>query len=159
MIGVNKTIIVGNLGQDPEMRYLPSGSAVTNISVATSESWTDQQGQKQELVEWHKIIFFNRLAEIANEYLRKGSKVYIEGSLRTNSWEKDGLKHYSTEIVAREMKMLDSRNDQQQSRPQKGSQRGNQSNSYQAGKDGSARPAQQPRTPKNMDKLDDDIPF
>lgn len=110
MSGVNKTIIIGNLGQDPETRYLPSGGAVTNISVATSESWKDKEtGQKQERSEWHRIVFFNRLAEIAGEYLKKGSKVYIEGSLRTRQWEKDGQKMYTTEIVAKEMQMLDSK--------------------------------------------------
>lgn len=108
--GINKVILVGNLGRDPETRYLPSGGAVTNITVATSESWKDKQsGQNQERTEWHKVVFFNRLAEIAGEYLKKGMKVYIEGSLRTRSYDKDGQKHYTTEIVASEMQMLDSR--------------------------------------------------
>ena len=110
--GVNKVIIVGNLGKDPETRYLPNGSAVTSISVATSENWKDKQtGQQKERTEWHKIIFFNRLAEIAGEYLKKGSKVYVEGSLRTRKWQdKDsGQDRYSTEIVASEMQMLDSK--------------------------------------------------
>jgi len=110
--GVNKVILIGNLGQDPETRYLPSGGAVTNITVATSESWKDKQtGQQQERTEWHKIVFFNRLAEIAGEYLKKGSKVYIEGSLRTRKWQdkETGADRYSTEIVANEMQMLDSR--------------------------------------------------
>lgn len=109
--GVNKVILVGNLGSDPETRYMPSGGAVTNISVATSESWKDKQtGQKQERTEWHKVVFFNRLAEVAGEYLRKGSKVYVEGSLRTRKWQaQDGQDRYTTEIVASEMQMLDSR--------------------------------------------------
>jgi single-strand DNA-binding protein len=108
--GINKVILVGNLGRDPETRYLPSGDPVTNFSIATSEGWRDKQsGQMQERTEWHNIVCFNRLAEIASEYLRKGSKVYLEGALRTQSWEKDGQKHYKTEIVAREMQMLDSR--------------------------------------------------
>ncbi len=107
MRGVNKVVLVGTLGRDPETRYLPSGDAVTSFSVATSESWKDKQGQKKEQTEWHNIVCFKRLAEIASEYLRKGSKVYIEGSLRTQSWEKDGQKHYRTEIVARELQMLD----------------------------------------------------
>ena len=108
--GINKVILIGHIGRDPETRYLPSGGAVTNISVATSESWNDKQsGKRQERTEWHKVVFFNRLAEIAGEYLKKGSKVYIEGSLRTRSYDKDGQKHYATEIVASEMQMLDGR--------------------------------------------------
>jgi single-strand DNA-binding protein len=109
--GVNKVILVGNLGNDPESRYLPSGGAVTNITIATSETWKDKQtGQPQERTEWHRVVFFNRLAEIAGEYLRKGSKVYIEGSLRTRKWQdKSGQDRYTTEIVANEMQMLDSR--------------------------------------------------
>jgi len=120
MKGINKAIIVGNLGQDPETRYMPNGSAVTNISVATSESWKDKQtGQKQERTEWHKIVLFGKLAEIAGEYLKKGSKVYLEGALRTRKWQDktDGKDRYSTEIVASEMQMLDSRGD---SAPQSG---------------------------------------
>jgi single-strand DNA-binding protein len=109
--GVNKVIIVGNMGKDPEVRYMPSGGAVTNITVATSEAWKDKQtGNNQERTEWHRVVFFNRLAEIAGEYLKKGSKVYIEGSLRTRKWQgKDGQDRYTTEIVASEMQMLDSR--------------------------------------------------
>jgi single-strand DNA-binding protein len=109
--GVNKVIIVGNLGADPDVRYLPSGGAVTNISVATSESWKDKDsGQTQERTEWHKIAMFARLAEIAGEYLRKGSKVYIEGSLRTRKWQdKEGKDRYTTEIIANTLQMLDSR--------------------------------------------------
>tara|TARA_Y200000002_G_scaffold370142_1_gene365246 strand:+ start:7764 stop:8192 length:429 start_codon:yes stop_codon:yes gene_type:complete len=117
--GINKVIIIGNLGQDPEVRHMPSGGAVTNISVATSESWKDKNtGQQQDKTEWHKVVFFNRLAEIAGEYLKKGSKVYIEGSLRTRSWEKDGVTHYTTEIVANNMQMLDSKNDSGNAKPQ-----------------------------------------
>lgn len=109
--GVNKVIIIGNLGADPEVRYMPSGSAVTNIRVATSEGWKDKQtGETQERTEWHRIVFFNRLAEIASEYLRKGSKVYIEGSLRTNKWQdQSGNERYTTEIIANTMQMLDSK--------------------------------------------------
>jgi single-strand DNA-binding protein len=110
--GVNKVIIVGNLGRDPEVRYLPSGGAVTKIAVATSESWKDKQtGQTQERTEWHNIEFFGRLAEIAGEYLRKGAKVYIEGSLRTDKWQdkQTGQDRYTTKIVANEMQMLDSK--------------------------------------------------
>ena len=110
--GINKVILVGNLGNAPETRFMPNGNPVTNISIATSESWKDKQsGQQQERTEWHRIVFFNRLAEIAGEYLKKGSKVYIEGALRTRQWDKEGQKHYSTEIIANEMQMLDGRND------------------------------------------------
>ncbi len=109
--GVNKVILVGNLGQDPETRYMPSGGAVTNASIATSETWKDKNtGENQERTEWHRVVFFNRLGEIAGEYLKKGSKVYIEGSLRTRKWQdKSGNDRYTTEIVANEMQMLDSR--------------------------------------------------
>ena len=110
--GINKVILVGNLGNEPEHRVLPSGGGVTNISLATSESWKDKNtGQMQERTEWHRVVFFNRLAEIAAEYLRKGSKVYVEGSLRTRKWQdQSGQDRYTTEIVANEMQMLDSRN-------------------------------------------------
>ena len=109
--GINKVILVGNLGKDPEGKFMPNGNAVTNIAIATSESWKDKQtGQQQERTEWHRVVFFNRLAEIATEYLKKGSKVYIEGSLRTRKWQaQDGQDRYTTEIVASEMQMLDSR--------------------------------------------------
>jgi single-strand DNA-binding protein len=109
--GVNKVILVGNLGNDPEIRYTQAGAAITNISVATSETWKDKQtGQPQERTEWHRVVFFNRLAEIAGEYLRKGSKVYLEGGLRTRKWQdKEGQDRYTTEIVGNEMQMLDSR--------------------------------------------------
>ena len=108
--GINKVILIGNLGQDPETRYLPSGGAVTNVSLATTESWRDREsGEQRDRTEWHRVVFFRRLAEIAGEYLKKGSKVYIEGHLRTRQWEREGQKHYTTEIVANEMQMLDSR--------------------------------------------------
>jgi single-strand DNA-binding protein len=110
--GINKVILVGNLGNDPDTRYMPNGGAVTRISIATSQSWKDKDtGQMNERTEWHRVVFFRRLAEIAGEYLKKGSKVYVEGSLRTSSYDKEGQKHYSTEIVANEMQMLDSRGD------------------------------------------------
>lgn len=111
--GVNKVILLGNVGADPELRYTPSGSGVANFSVATNESWTDKNsGDRQERTEWHRIVAWGRLAEICNQYLRKGSKVYIEGRLQTRSWEgQDGQRRYTTEIVANEMQMLDSRDD------------------------------------------------
>ena len=109
--GVNKVIVVGNLGQDPETRYMPSGSAVTNLRIATNESWKDKQtGEQKDRTEWHSVAMFGRLAEIAAEYLRKGSQVYIEGKLRTRKWQdKDGNDRYTTEIIADEMQMLGSR--------------------------------------------------
>lgn len=154
--GVNKVILIGNCGSDPETRYLPSGGAVTNVTLATSEGWKDKQtGQQQERTEWHRVVFFNRLGEIAGEYLKKGSKVYIEGSLRTQQWEKDGVKRYTTEIVAREMQMLDSRGTGGESggfRPSAAPSTGDQSSANVgdlSSKLGSM----------SEDDLDDDIPF
>jgi len=110
--GVNKVILIGNVGADPELRYTPGGTAVSNFNMATNENWTDSGGEKQERTEWHRIVVWGRLAEICNQYLRKGSKVYIEGRLETSSWDgQDGQKRYKTEVVARDMQMLDSRND------------------------------------------------
>ena len=108
--GVNKVILVGNVGNDPEVRYMPNGNAVANISIATSDSWKDRNtGEQQERTEWHRVVFFNRLAEIVEQYVKKGTKLYLEGRLQTRSYEQDGVKKYSTEIVANEMQMLDSR--------------------------------------------------
>ena len=108
--GINKVILIGNLGADPETRYSQGGNAVTRLRVATTEGWRDRQtGEQQERTEWHTVVCFSRLAEIAGEYLRKGSKVYIEGSLSTSSWEQDGQKRYRTEIIARDLQMLDGR--------------------------------------------------
>ncbi|MCL5261027.1 MAG: single-stranded DNA-binding protein [Gammaproteobacteria bacterium] len=109
--GVNKVILIGNLGNDPEVRYTPNGNAVANISLATSETWRDKQsGELQDRTEWHRVVFFNRLAEIVGEYLRKGSKIYVEGTLRTRRWtDKNSIERYTTEIIANEMHMLDSR--------------------------------------------------
>jgi len=163
--GVNKVILVGNVGGDPETKYMPSGGAVTNLSIATSESWKDKQtGQAQERTEWHRVVFFNRLAEIASEYVRKGSKVYLEGSLRTRQWEQDGVKRYSTEIVASEMQMLDSREggtQQQQQAPQQRQQQ-------QAPQQRQQAPQQQAQNQQQARQaveggfdasFDDDIPF
>jgi single-strand DNA-binding protein len=109
--GVNKVILIGNLGKDPEVRYMPSGGAVANVTLATSESWKDKQsGERQERTEWHNVVFYNRLAEIAGEYLRKGSKIYVEGRIQTRKWQdKTGADRYTTEIIAGEMQMLDGR--------------------------------------------------
>ena len=161
--GINKVILVGNLGNDPEHRMLPSGGAVTNISIATSEAWKDKNtGQQQERIEWHRVVFFNRLAEIAAEYLRKGSKVYVEGSLRTRKWQdqQSGQDRYSTEIVASEMQMLDSRGGDG------GSGGGGQSQGNYGGTSGGGF-SQAPAAPQGgfgqtggtIDPMDDDIPF
>jgi single-strand DNA-binding protein len=161
--GVNKVIIVGNLGKDPDVRYMPSGSAVTNVTIATSESWKDKQsGEKQERTEWHNVVFFNRLGEIAGEYLKKGSKVYVEGSLRTRKWQDktSGQDRYSTEIVASEMQMLDSKGGgggygggQSQGQSQNQNQNQNQGGGSAPSNQSSAPPAQ------GFDDFDDDIPF
>ncbi|BAO43902.1 single-stranded DNA-binding protein [Thiolapillus brandeum] len=142
--GINKVILIGNLGADPETRYTTSGDAVTNIRIATSDTWKDKTtGEQKERTEWHTVVFFRRLAEIAGEYLHKGSRVYIEGSLRTRKWQvQDGTDRHSTEVVANEMQMLDSR----------GGGGGQQPNT---------RPQQRPasQTPAGPPDFDDDIPF
>ncbi len=109
--GINKVILVGNVGGDPEVRYMPNGNAVTSLSIATSETWKDKQsGDKQERTEWHRVVCFNRLGEIAGEYVRKGSKLYVEGSLRTRKWQdQQGQDRYTTEIIATDIQMLDSK--------------------------------------------------
>ncbi|BFM10361.1 hypothetical protein R50072_05140 [Simiduia litorea] len=177
--GINKVILVGNIGQDPETKFMPSGGAVTNVSVATSESWKDKNtGQPQERTEWHRVVFFNRLAEIAGEYLKKGSKVYVEGSLRTRKWQgQDGQDRYTTEIVASEMQMLDGRSgdsnqggyDQggyDQSQPQQrqaAPQQRQAPQQNQAPQQGGYQqaPQQQAQQPQagGFDSFDDDIPF
>lgn len=148
--GVNKVILVGNLGADPEVRYMPSGGAVTNITVATSDAWKDKKtGEAQERTEWHRVVLFNRLAEIAGEYLRKGGKIYIEGSLRTRKWQdQSGVERYTTEIVANEMQMLDSRGAAQSSAP-------SQQTSMPAP---SMAPAEM-EMPAMSEGFDDDVPF
>lgn len=152
--GINKVILVGNLGAEPEVRHTPNGNAVTNVTIATSESWKDKQtGENQERTEWHRVVFFNRLAEIAGEYLHKGSKVYVEGSLRTRKWQdKNGQDRYTTEIVGGEMQMLDSRGG--------GGANSNQYNNNQstAPKETKAQPAAVNNT-AGTEEFDDDIPF
>jgi len=168
--GVNKVIIVGNCGQDPETRFMPSGGAVTNLSIATSESWKDKNtGDQQERTEWHRVVFFNRLAEIAGEYIKKGSKLYVEGSLRTRKWQgQDGQDRYTTEIVASEMQMLDSRGGQQgggdyqqSSNQQYGQQSAPQQNTPQQQAPSGPQQGQNApqQAPQGMDTFDDDIPF
>ena len=158
--GVNKCLIIGRLGGDPEVRFTPQGHAVANFTVATSESWKDQQGQMQERAEWHRIVLYKRLAEIAGEYLRKGSKIYVEGKLRTHEWQdKNGQKRYTTEIVCHEMQMLDGKPQDQQTsnpgaQPQSSTPQTNQSQggySYAAARNA-------PSSEPPMD-FDDDIPF
>ena len=146
--GINKVILIGNLGKDPETRYMPSGGAVTKVTLATSETWKDKNsGEQQERTEWHRVVFFNRLGEIAGEYLKKGSKIYVEGSLRTRKWQgQDGQDRYTTEIVASEMQMLDSRGG---------------TTSFDAPQTQSAPRSQPSSAPMSMpdNDFDDDIPF
>jgi len=151
--GINKVIIVGNLGQDPETRYMPSGSAVTNFTVATNESWKDKQtGEQKDRTEWHRVAMFNRLAEIAAEYLRKGSQVYIEGKLRTRKWQgQDGNDRYTTEIIADEMQMLGGRGGA-------GGAGGDFGGAPSRGKSGGGSSGAEPPQP-GPDEFDDDIPF
>lgn len=167
--GVNRVILIGNLGNDPEQRFMPSGNAVTNASIATSETWKDKQtGETKERTEWHRVIFFNRLAEIAGEYLKKGSKVYVEGSLRTRKWQdKEGRDQFTTEIVASEMHMLDSR-PQGQSASQGYAGDGRQYGTAQGGtapRGSASNPHQPPNQghtgnqPPSFDDFDSDIPF
>ena len=163
---VNKVILVGNLGQDPEVRYSASGSAVATLNIATSEQWTDKQsGQKQERTEWHRVVMFNRLGEIAGEYLKKGSQVYIEGKLQTRKWQdQNGQDRYTTEIVANEMQMLGGRGGSADfgggsSNP--GASQGSQQGSRQQAPAAAAGNAPQQQTPPNdnFGGFDDDIPF
>ncbi len=128
--GINKVIIVGNLGQDPEIKYTAGGAAVTTLSIATSDSWKDKDtGMDQERTEWHRVVLWRRLAEIAGEYLKKGSKVYIEGQLQTRKWEQEGQTRYTTEIIARDMQFLDSRGSSSNSSTEKNSEMNDQSES------------------------------
>ena len=126
--GINKVIIVGNLGQDPEIKYTAGGAAVTTLSIATSDSWKDKDsGMDQERTEWHRVVLWRRLAEVAGEYLKKGSKVYIEGQLQTRKWEQEGQTRYTTEIIARDMQFLDSRGSSNNESTQKSSEINDQS--------------------------------
>ncbi|UOV84389.1 single-stranded DNA-binding protein [Klebsiella pneumoniae] len=153
MASVNKVTIIGNLGADPETRYMPSGDAVTNIRVATTDRWKDKaSGEMKESTEWHRIAFFGRLAEIAGEYLKKGSEVYVEGRLKTRQWEKDGQKQYSTEIVGEQMQML--------GRKPQGDNGGNQGGGQQQRQAGGGGGQRRQAPPSNgFEDMDDDIPF
>ncbi len=165
--GVNKVILIGNCGADPDTRYFPDGGAVTNVTVATSESWKDKQtGQMQDRTEWHRVVFRDRgtyrLGQIAGEYLRKGSKVYVEGSLKTRQWEQDGVKRYTTEIIATEMQMLDARGGQQDesfAAPSSANyDHAPQQQPSQKATSSSPSPSMAP-APAGFDSFDDDIPF
>jgi single-strand DNA-binding protein len=167
MASINKVIIIGNLGKDPEVRYTPNGSAVCNITVATSRQWKDKNsGEKQEETEWHRIVFFDRMAEIAGEYLKKGRPVYVEGRLKTRKWtDKDGVEKYTTEIMAENMQLLGGREGGGGGGEEGGG--GGYSRGSQGGGDRgersapASRPAakQAPKSSTGFDDMDDDIPF
>jgi single-strand DNA-binding protein len=159
-MSVNKVILIGNLGKDPEVRYMPNGEAVANITLATSETWKDKSGAKQEKTEWHNVVFYRRLAEIAGEYLKKGSQIYVEGRITTEKWQdKEGKDRYTTKIVANEMKMLGSKSagnfevvEENQSAPQRPSAPARSAPAAPAASSGSAQG-------RSFDNFDDDIPF
>jgi single-strand DNA-binding protein len=164
MASVNKVILIGNLGRDPEVRYAPSGSAICNVTLATSRQWKDKtSGEKQEETEWHRVVFYDRLAEIAGEYLKKGRPVYVEGRLKTRKWtDKDGVEKYTTEIVADQMQLLGSREGMG------GGDEGGGGGGYSRAGGGEGRPAARPSAPAakpaaksstGFDDMDDDIPF
>jgi len=151
MASVNKVILVGNLGRDPEVRYMPSGDAITNISIATTDTWKDKSGVKQERTEWHRVAFFGKLAEIAGEYLKKGAQVYVEGSLRTRKWQdKEGQERYTTEVIADKMQMLGGR--------------GGGGNTFEVMEQGASggekpKPDAKAASGSGFDDFEDDIPF
>jgi len=151
--GVNKVILIGHVGTDPDLRYMPSGNAATTLSIATNESWKDKQtGERQERTEWHRVVCFNRLGEIAGEYVKKGSRIYIEGSLRTRKWQdQQGAERYTTEIVASELQMLDA----------KGTVSGGDFADMDTAPSTKSAPKQKPKAApqESFEALDDDIPF
>jgi single-strand DNA-binding protein len=158
MASVNKVILVGNLGKDPEVRYMPSGDAMVNLTLATTDTWKDKSGEKQERTEWHRVAIFGKLAEVAGEYLKKGSQVYFEGSLKTRKWtNKEGHDQYTTEIIADKMQMLGGRSS--------GSASMDSHDSGESRRPAAARPAPTPSSnaskssAPNFDDLEDDIPF
>ena len=159
MASVNKVILIGNLGRDPETRYMPDGGAITNISIATTDVWKDKNGEKQEKTEWHRVAFFGKLAEIAGEYLKKGSQVYVEGRLQTRKWQdKDGQDKYTTEIVADRMQMLGSRQGMGGGDRDRGAGGGGGGEDRSAA--GAAKPAAKPAAKGGkFDDFEDDIPF
>ncbi len=166
MASVNKVILVGNLGRDPETRYAPSGAAICNVTIATSRNWKDKDsGERREETEWHRVVFYNRLAEIAGEYLKKGRSVYVEGRLQTRKWQdKDGQDRWTTEVIADQMQMLGGRDDMgggssggQESRGEGGSRSGGGRGGESRGESGGGGSGGQ-KAP-NFDDMDDDIPF
>ena len=164
MASINKVILVGNLGRDPETRYMPEGGAVTNVSIATTDTWKDKtSGEKKEATEWHRVVFFNRLAEIAGEYLKKGSQVYVEGRLRTRKWQdKEGQDKYTTEIVCDTMQMLGGRQGMGEGGgrgPDRASDRGETSDRGAPPPEGRPAPAGAKKPAGKFDDMEDDIPF
>lgn len=167
MASVNKVILVGNLGRDPEVRYMPNGEAVANFSIATTENWKDKSGVKQEKTEWHNIVMYRKLAEIAGEYLKKGRPVYVEGRLQTRKWEKDGVTRYSTEIIADSMQMLGGRDGGGNASYDGGMDQGGGQDEFNQAPARQSAPASQPAAKPaaaqtgggNFDDFDDDIPF
>ena len=162
--GVNKVILIGNVGGDPETRYMPNGNAVTNITLATTDTWKDKQtGQQQERTEWHRVVLFGKVAEIAGEYLRKGSQCYIEGRLQTREWEKDGVKRYTTEVVVDmggTMQLLGGRCGSPDVSPRQSQPRPQREAQPQSSRPQQAQPQQQaPQPAQDYDSFDDDIPF
>lgn len=156
MASVNKVIIVGNLGRDPEVRYTPNGDSITNVTIATTDTWKDKAtGEKKEATEWHRVVFFGKLAEIAGQYLKKGRQVYVEGALRTRKWQdKEGQERYTTEIVANEMKMLGSREGMSDAPPR------DSAGAAATGSGGGSRPAAAPQPAGgSFNDFEDDIPF
>ncbi|MHB1247540.1 MAG: single-stranded DNA-binding protein [Sulfuriferula sp.] len=156
MASVNKVILVGNLGKDPEVRYAPSGDAIANVTLATTENWKDKNGEKQEKTEWHRVSFFGKTAEVVGQYLKKGSQVYVEGRIQTRKWtDKEGQERYTTEIVADKMQMLGSR----------GGSASMDNDSGESRRPAAARPAATSNSPANkssgssFDDMEDDIPF
>jgi single-strand DNA-binding protein len=158
MASVNKVILVGNLGKDPEVRYMTNGDAVANVTIATSDSWKDKvTGEKKESTEWHRVVFYRKLAEIVSQYLKKGSQVYIEGRIRTRKWQdKEGQERYTTEIEAEEMKMLGSRQNAASSSGGEAEYGGSMPSSEASGATRGAAPA---KKPTSFEDMDDDIPF
>jgi single-strand DNA-binding protein len=160
MASVNKVILVGNLGRDPEVRYMPNGEAVCNFSIATTDSWKDKNGQKQERTEWHNIVMYRKLAEIAGEYLKKGRPVYVEGRLQTRKWQtKEGQDRYTTEIIADQMQMLGGRDSGSSTASYDDMNQDQDTGAAPARQQAPATQAAKPAAASSFDEFDDDIPF
>ena len=164
-MSVNKVILIGHLGKDPEVRYMPNGEAVANVSIATSENWKDKSGEKQEKTEWHNLVFYKRLAEIVGEYLKKGSQIYVEGRLQTRKWQtKEGQDRYTTEIIVNEMKMLGGKSSGSNSfevvENERSEASGSRPSRPSASSGSDTAPAKAaPAAKSSFDNFDDDIPF